>query len=496
VANCIIIVQGFLLIPLFIRYLGSELYGYWLATGGILAWLSMVDVGGDTVARQRCAHAYGMRDFQRMVNYFWHGLAVTFAVVVVFLLILFIFAEEIPVLIHANKNLHITLVNCLLLAGFASALNLLELFFRGFAAAAQRNFVPVSATALGLLVALIVTIVGLTLFQWGLYALAVAAIVRALIPLAINIVYCSALLKSTPYRCDWSRGIFRDYFVTTPSVFAAKAANVFSSQLPLVLLARWYGPDVTVAFTITMRLLGVIGNFINQPIAALSATSAHLFGDSNVDEVRRKRIYNKIAKGFLSISGSSYLAYTLFNHGFIALWVSEAHYLGWKFSVLAAFGSFLMLRNSIYSNVIISSGAIRSGGYFASFEKLAMIPLHFIFIFFSGSLGAVISVLIAALIMQFPYHLLLKRQSKVVATSLITLQWCGLPIGIILLIGTLLSPLFVHTSWLGFLGSVAVVSPLLVCAIMVGFPDVRLQILNNLKKAAIRVGSSFKAELR
>lgn len=492
-ANCIIIVQGFLLIPLYIHYLGADLYGYWLATGGVLAWFSMVDIGGDAVARQRCAHAYGMRDFQRMVDYFWHGLIVTSGVVTVFFFILLTFANNVPVFIDAEKSDHPLLTNCLRIAGFATVLNLLEMFFRGFCSAAQRTFVPVLGNAFGLLIGLVVTILGLTYFNWGLYALVFAAIVRAMIPLGVNIIYCGALLLSAPHRCFWSKAIFKDYCITTPSVFAAKAANVFSSQLPAVLLTKWYGPDVTVSYTVIMRLLGVIGNFINQPIGALSATSAHFFGDRKVDEAWRKEVFIKIAKGFLFTAGTSYLGFAMLNHGFILLWVTDVHYLGWGFSVLAAFGSFLMLRNSIYSNIIISSGAIRAGGYLASLEKLVVVGLQFALIFLYSALGAALSVVMATLLMQIPYHLLLRHQSRTVADSLISLQFMGLPLGVLLLIGSLLAPFFIFDNWVEFVVSAALVLFLILCIVIGSIADLRLRFIDKLKLTLLKAVSNSKA---
>ena len=39
------IIQGLALVPLYISFLGERLYGFWLASGGIIAILGFLDLG-------------------------------------------------------------------------------------------------------------------------------------------------------------------------------------------------------------------------------------------------------------------------------------------------------------------------------------------------------------------------------------------------------------------------------------------------------------------
>jgi len=59
------IINGFVLVPLYLRYIDYKLFGAWLATGSIISWLGLVDAGMSDIVRQRTARVYGARDFEQ-----------------------------------------------------------------------------------------------------------------------------------------------------------------------------------------------------------------------------------------------------------------------------------------------------------------------------------------------------------------------------------------------------------------------------------------------
>lgn len=472
-SNGIIMVQGLLLIPLYIRYLGTDLYGFWLASGGMLAWLSMVDVGGAAITRQRCANAYGKRDLQRVVDYFWHGVLVTLGVVTIFLVLLFVVAPLIPGAIRADEKDRALLLNCLLLSGVGAALNFGQMFLREFASAAQRNGLPVAANLVGLILALVFTVVGLTVYGWGLYVLAIAAVIRSAVPLLINALAASLLLSSVAYRNCWSRAIFRDYWVTTPAILAAKAAGVFSSQLPVVLLTRWAGPEVTVAYSVSIRLLEMAKHFINHPLAALYGASAHLFGDSTVTPERKGSLFRQIASGFSAATAGAFAYYVLVNQGFIHLWIAPDKYLGSTFTILAALAMLLQLRNSLLTNFIGSHGAIQISSYVGAFEKMVTVAVQCVLIYHFAALGAVVSLVLVALLFQFPYHVILKNRQPEAAHGLRILQWVWLPTFAVFGIASLGSGWLVFDHWGVFLVCCALAAFLPGGLMIVSLPNLR-----------------------
>ena len=71
-----VIVRGLILIPFFISILGDRLYGLWLASGGILVWLTMLDMGLARGLMQRMSYYYGKNNLQKHCDYFFNGLLI------------------------------------------------------------------------------------------------------------------------------------------------------------------------------------------------------------------------------------------------------------------------------------------------------------------------------------------------------------------------------------------------------------------------------------
>jgi O-antigen/teichoic acid export membrane protein len=482
VSNCVIILQGFLLIPLYIHYLGAGLYGYWLASGGLLAWLAMVDVGGTAITRQRCAHAYGQNNLLKMVNYFWHGAIIIGAVIALFLLLLFTLSPFIPGLIRAEENYHSLLINCLILSGIGTGLNIAQMFFREFAAAAQRTEVTTLATILGLITSLVITIVGLVALGWGLYALAIGALVRAIIPLLINAALSVYLLRSGPNHSSWSRAIFRDYLVTTPAVLAAKTSGVFSAQLPVILLTRWAGPEVTVAYTVSLRLLEMAKHFINHPLAALYAATAHYFGDTSVTRERKRLLFSKIKTVFSATTLAAFSYYVLVNKGFISLWISTDKYVGQVFVVLAATAILLQLRNNIYTSFIGAHGAIQISGYTAAAERIITAAFQVFLIYQFGAEGAMLAIILGSVLFQIPYHYILSKLQPEAAESLKSLQWFWMVTAMIFLGAAFISDWWVVDNWVSFLVRCSIIAPIPVAIIILGIPEIKTRVLAIIQK--------------
>ena len=58
----ITIAQAFILIPLWLTYLGGGLYGAWLATSELLVWLQLLDLGIPNLMTQRIGASVGQCD--------------------------------------------------------------------------------------------------------------------------------------------------------------------------------------------------------------------------------------------------------------------------------------------------------------------------------------------------------------------------------------------------------------------------------------------------
>ena len=478
-SNLIHIVQGLLLIPLYIYYLGDRLYGFWLATGGILAWISMVDFGASAITLQRCAAAFGRKDFALIVQYFWHGAVIMYVMLILFLMSFLTVGFFIPSWLDIDPVFQSTIINCYYVTSVAVMLHLINEFLKNVAVALQRNHIPVFAQTLGDLVCLFGVIFALVVLQIGLWALVLGMLLRTFIPLVINLIHTVQILRSIKCRNRWSVDIFKDYMMTTPVVCAAKASGQFAQHLPSVLIARFIGPEATVAYTITMRAVLMVQSFINHALSGLYGACSHYFHDPSVGRNQQLRTISQLAQGYCIIAGLGTLLYALLNHGFVAVWTSDQYFGGQMFTCLAALAAFIQVRNSFFVGLGISFGEIRATEFTQFLEQMLRICLIVLGIYSLGILGVPIAILISGLATQYRYAHIFRSRDASIMKALSPLMWQWGALALLLWPIYNASDLFVVGDWTRFIAYAAcIIIPAAVLMLLM-LPGVRYTSLRS-----------------
>ena len=450
-SNLIQIVQGLLLIPLYLHYLGDRLYGFWLATGGVLAWISMVDLGVSAVTLQRCAAAFGRKDLSRVTLYFWHGAVVLAGVLMIFVISVLAVGFFIPSWLDIDPAFQGIIIHCFYATSIAAMVHLINDFMRNLASALQRNHIPVFAQTFGDFVSLLGILFALVVFELGLWALVVGVLLRTLVPFVINLVHTVHILRSIGQCNRWSAAIFKDYFSMTPSILAAKASGQFAQHLPAVLITRVIGPEATVAFTVTMRVALMVQSFINHALSGLYAACSHYFHDPAVTLERQCQTLSHLARGYFVASGVGVSLYALLNQGFITIWTSEAQFAGQLFTCLAALASFIHVRSGLFVGLGISLGQIRPVEFTQFFEQVFRIGLIVLGIYSVGLLGVPLAIIFSGLVAQFRYIRVFQNQEMSIAKALGPLRWQWLILAILLGPIYLVSNFLVADTWALFL---------------------------------------------
>ena len=75
-------IQGLLLVPLYLNYIPIEIYGAWLASGNILAWISTIDPGLTIVMQQQVSTYYGKVELEQVGKIIASGLMLSSVVLI------------------------------------------------------------------------------------------------------------------------------------------------------------------------------------------------------------------------------------------------------------------------------------------------------------------------------------------------------------------------------------------------------------------------------
>ncbi|MDQ8195593.1 hypothetical protein QEH59_14260 [Coraliomargarita sp. SDUM461004] len=319
----VLIVTGIVLVPMYLKAFGDHIYGIWLATGGVIAWVAMFNVA--TVSGQRSAAACGAKKFIRAITYFWSGLAVNFILSLILLLtgkLVILALLDMWKLSHVElESLSRALNYCL----FAMMVQMWVSACAPFLQAMQRPEYLLYARPL-------MAIVQLGILYWGIrmgcgvWIIPLALLSRNMI-LAIFSVIPSILISFSLYpKVIISKVVLLEVFKVTPQVITGNAISSSATKLSLFIIAFYMSPAWVAAYDITLRPIQFINTVIHRISVVLIPSMSHLIGSGDV--VKAQRIMRFALMVTVAITLVASIGYVSFAESFIRLWVGSARYAG------------------------------------------------------------------------------------------------------------------------------------------------------------------------
>ncbi len=485
ITNSVFLVQGLFLIPLYIHFLGDRLYGFWLASGGILSWLTMFDFGVAVITNQRCSVALAESDYPRLVQYFWHGVLAFAVVAGFFLLLLSVIATNLASWLAIDSEYYELVPQCFVLASISTLLFLAHSYLKAVASALQQSKVPMITETLGTILSLVVIVLSLVVFEQGLWSLAYGMFVRSAIPLFVNAFYVTSCVRFYGKGPAWSRAVAMDYLKNTPSVFIAKVSSGFANGLAPILITRMISPEATVIYSITMRVLQILQGFSNRFIGALVGALSHLYADTKTQLAKKQDLMARIVTMFGVGVGGSFILYCLLNGNFISLWVGSEFFAGQAFTGLAAMAVFLLMRNNLLVAIGVAVGSIRSVQNTQTFEQWVKALGVALGVYAYGLNGALLAYIIAGLLAQLIYRRILMEGCREIYESMQMLMWMWLPLAAVILLVHPLANLISTQSWVIFLVISAVASVPFGVLVVSVIPELKIKLRSLLGRFAL-----------
>lgn len=397
----IIIIQGFLLIPLYLHFIGDRMYGLWLASGGVLAWLAFMDMGIGGLLIQRVSSAYGRRDYEQAVNYFVNGLVVYGVLDLLFCSLVFGLSFFIPGWFGAKGEEASLLRTCFQLAGIAAGAELLNNCLRGFAQSLQRPLFPIfsmiSFRILGL-----AAIVLLLYQDYRLWAIPIGLLINAIPVLVLNIYYSLCLTQELGGVWRINKTMIRDFYRLSPALFAGRVGNSMVKNIEPVLIAMILRPELAPAFIITRRAADMVEQLLQVINASTFPSFAHLYAEGDIKKSRRAvSMIMALCFGAGLIGFGTYIAA---NRAFVHLWVGSEHFLGQGLTLLMAMGLLMMVINQFLSRFIIGMGDIVCPSLLILAEAVIRVILMAGLLLGLGLAGLPLGMLISCVIFGWIYY--------------------------------------------------------------------------------------------
>jgi O-antigen/teichoic acid export membrane protein len=385
--------NNLLIIPLILAKIGAEQYGYWLATGGILAWASTCDFGVVGIVKQRCSFFLGKNNTDVASTYFHTGLVVYSFLLILMLIVVYGLSFLLHPLLdfpEIDSKLYRT---AFMLAGLAMALSILKTVFGAYLHASRQPSGGVISSAVGQLVNLLLVIYLLLWTSLGLWAIPIGLLANQLISVCLIVCYVFKHTRVLHTKPVFKREIFHDYFTISPVMFLARMGSQLTAKIEPTLIVMFINPELATMFTVAKRLIEVMMSFANTVRAGMIAGFSHYFGEKGAEATID--LLDRILQMTVGFSFAITLVYLATNRYFVNLWVGRELYIG---TLICVFIGLEALTKSVGDSMLQLVGALgemRRSSIALFAESVIKVGLMFLFLPLIGIVGLPVAALLS-----------------------------------------------------------------------------------------------------
>lgn len=369
------LIQGVFLIPVFIRRIDVGLYGAWLASGNILAWIELADPGITTIVQQRVAYLYGARESEQMGRA--AGTALTVSALLAALPLPLVFAA--PWIVRGfslPQDQAAVLAFSFELGVVAAVFTVFSVVLGAVNTGFQLTLETGAISVLGGVVGLALTL-ALILGGAGLISIPLGLLGRSLVLVLGNaLVYWRFSTRVLGRRnTRFSRSEFLTLRGMLGLTFLLRLGGVLVERMEALLAARLVSPQAAACLVLTGRAAEIGRAFASRIAPALVPGISHLAGEGGKERIAA--LYERFAVAQGAVVAVLVGGIVATNQFFVTAWVGGRLYAGQTVTVLQAWSVGLWILVSAMYQVIVACGAIRAVVLLPLAEASVRLPLQF-----------------------------------------------------------------------------------------------------------------------
>jgi O-antigen/teichoic acid export membrane protein len=399
-----------IVVPFFLRKLGTAGYGTWAILLAISNMTSLADLGLVTTLSKHAAESYALKDFRTLNRLFNTGFALYLAIAC--LLAGILWAGSALLLSTMFRGSSVPSGELQVLWRYLMVLviaNILTLLFTSFIVGLQRMDLSASLAILNMLASAGLSLLLVSL-NWGLRGAVIGYVAAAWLTLCCYVFVLQKLLPEitlNPLDCDWKTA--KQVLSFSATMYVTTVAVVIHNQIEKLFLARFVGVVSAGWYDISSDLavkLRAVPGFVLAPIMPAAAELS-----AQRDENKLNDLY-RLSHKYLALIGVPFVVYVVFvAKRFVELWV------GPELSVIAMPLSVLLIVNYVNLTtgpgflIFIGKGKLRPGLYSALLGIALNLSLSYFLIRAYGFHGAVIGTSISLSVASAFFLYLYQRET-------------------------------------------------------------------------------------
>ena len=396
------LIQGLLLVPLYLSYIPVEIYGAWLASGNILAWISAMDPGLTVVLSQQTSTFYGAGELSKVGKLIGSGFILS-CLILIITISLGLFSSY---FIINLLNLSLDVDNLLILkafkyAFFGTSLMLFSYSFQAINYGLQASISVGLINNMTVLLSILLTIL-LLYSGYGLMSIAYSLVFNGLLHSIGNIFYTLYRVRNEKINISFSSKNFIYLSKLLSFTFFSRASGIISNNIDLIFISRFLGPEIVTSYALSKKPVAISQEFVNQPVVAFQHVMSHMFGSNEIDKLRKS--LTRLIIILIWISVFIIGGMISFNSEFVSLWVGESLFVGSNLNLIICLAAMLMIFTQSTGYFSVSLGDIKTNSVFSALQSLLYIPLMYLGLKYFGLFGLVFAHIISLIITSSWYN--------------------------------------------------------------------------------------------
>lgn len=392
------IINSIILLPFYLKKIDGATLGVWLATGNILAWMTLVDPGVGEVLQQKIAELRGKNMKEEIGKTIGSGLIASGLILLISVIAGFAFYSLIGVIINKDVTKFPNLQIALLISIISTGMSLTSFSMSGINQG-MHNASQVAISSILANVLFLVMNIALLVLGFGIISIAFANLCRAVFINVYNYSAIRILLNKEGMKIIFEGIHFKKFIRIFSFTSAASIIGGFSASMDTIVLARFISPVMITIFEINKRPVQLTQSLVGRHSVALMPVISHAGGKEDksgiIQLISTQFRYYLYATLFIAI-GFCFNYYDL-----LSAWVGSSKYAGNQIIYLLVANFFFGLIGYFMSNMGYALGDIKMNSLINIVKGVAIGVLFYVSARFYGITGILSTMLAGYILIDF-----------------------------------------------------------------------------------------------
>ena len=361
------IINGIILLPIYIKNVGSVGYGIWLACSGVVGLINIAEFGLATVLTQKFSKHISEENYSDLKLLTGSGLIITVIIVIIMAMASIILILFFPYTLKEQiLNIH-TIKTTILYAAIGTIGMKTSSIFGSFCQALQKTTVQNIILIIGIIINIISILISQIVFNLDFVSFGIGFGLMGITVFLMNsflVIFFYNKVQIGRPKFEWN--YTKNIIISTSGLGVMNISNVVINNLQAPIVAIFISAEVAAILNISGKIIKLCGAVIGSIMSSAYAGIVHILNSSKNENEILKELSLILSYVSAILFGVALLA----TKSYVVNWVGEDLYGGMLLIVLIYLGELIKVRTEYFATIFLSKGDFKKLSFFKLYEMI------------------------------------------------------------------------------------------------------------------------------